>query len=62
MRHADIDKASGKLHDLDRMLQEVGEGLDKAEEHCNRWKPVGADVDTVKQQQKEFKVGLSGRN
>ncbi|PIK37943.1 putative microtubule-actin cross-linking factor 1 isoform X3 [Apostichopus japonicus] len=55
-RHADIDRTNARMQDLKHLFDEVNGGLDKAEMEIRGWKPVGADVDTIKRQEKEFKA------
>ena len=55
-RQADLEKTAGRLKSLRQMDEDVAEHLDKAEAQQRSQRPVGADVETVKQQMKEFKV------
>lgn len=55
-RQDEVDRTTSRMQDLKHTMGEVDELLGKAESAQMLQKPVGADVDTVKQQQKEFKT------
>eukprot|EP00057_Strongylocentrotus_purpuratus_P020675 XP_011675149.1 PREDICTED: microtubule-actin cross-linking factor 1 isoform X2 [Strongylocentrotus purpuratus] len=55
-RQDDVERTTSRMQDLKHTMGEVDELLGKAESAQMLQKPVGADVDTVKQQQKEFKT------
>ncbi|XP_071483801.1 microtubule-actin cross-linking factor 1-like [Diadema antillarum] len=55
-RKEEIDRTTARMQDLKHTMGEVDDLLTKAETAQMTQKPIGADVDTVKQQQKEFKT------
>ena len=56
-RQGDLEKTAGRLKTLQQTIHDVEEGLEKAETQQRNQRPVGAEVEMVKQQMKEFKVG-----
>lgn len=55
-----IDEAAGRVRDFYRLVAELQSLLGKAEEGLNMQGIVGTEVEMIKQQLQEFKVGLAG--
>lgn len=55
-----IEDAADRVHDFYRLVAELQGLLGRAEENLNAQGLVGTEVEMIKQQLQEFKVGLTG--
>ncbi|XP_033113691.1 microtubule-actin cross-linking factor 1, isoforms 1/2/3/5-like isoform X2 [Anneissia japonica] len=55
-RNDDVNKALAKVREFHDVVAHLDAGIDNAADELKIQKPVGADVETIKAQQKEFKA------